>query len=173
MDPSYFNAYARAALQWTRCRISTDNLEYLAALPLRIDDPDFCIFHGALPEPEAFNYLQSFPAARAALADFSAPVGFCGHTHLPMNFVMTPGRRDLGWSLSTEWTLGEMDRAIINVGSVGQPRDENPLAPVGIYAVQTRQMRLPRTPYDIPAEQRLICDAGLPETLGERLRHGI
>lgn len=173
MDPSYFNPYALAALDWTRARITRDHLDYLAGLPLRIDEHEFGIFHGALPQPEAFNYLQSFPAARAALADFTAPIGFCGHTHVPMNFVQTPGKRELEWHFLEDWRLQESDRAVVNVGSVGQPRDENPLAPVGIYDVSTRHMRLPRVPYNIAAEQKLIRKAGLPSILGDRLLHGI
>ncbi|TAH37153.1 MAG: metallophosphoesterase [Planctomycetota bacterium] len=173
IDAAYFNPYALAAIDWTRARITRDHLDYLAALPLRIDEHDFCIFHGALPEPEAFNYLQSFPAARAALGDFTAAVGFCGHTHVPMNFVQSPGRRELEWHFHDDWVLKLDDRAVINVGSVGQPRDENPLTPVGIYDTGSRRMRLPRVPYNIPGEQKLIRKAGLPSILGDRLVHGI
>ncbi len=173
IDAGYFNPYAQAALNWSRSQLKQEHLDFLASLPLRIDDPDFCLFHGALPDPEAFNYLQSFPAARESLADFEAPIGFCGHTHVPMNFIQRPGIRDLEWHFSEDWALGEGERAIANVGSVGQPRDENPLAPVAIYHVAERHCRLLRTPYNIPLEQNLIRKAGLPSILGDRLVHGI
>ncbi len=169
----YFNPYALAALEWTARVLSPENRQYLEEMPLRIDEPEFCIFHGALPEPEAFNYLQSFPAARASLADFQAPVGFCGHTHVPMNFIQRPGQAELEWHFQEDWRLQEEERAVVNVGSVGQPRDENPLAPVGIYHTGDRRMRLLRTHYNIPAEQKLIRAAGLPPILGDRLQHGI
>lgn len=173
IDSSYFNPYALEALQWTKKQLNSENRQFLEDMPLRIDDPDFCIFHGALPDPEDFNYLQSFPAARASLGDFEAPVGFCGHTHVPMNFIQKPERSDLEWHFLEDWRLNENERAVINVGSVGQPRDENQLAPVGIYDVAQRRMRLPRTPYNIPLEQKLIRKAGLPSILGDRLKHGI
>ncbi|HEX9795162.1 MAG TPA: metallophosphoesterase family protein [Planctomycetota bacterium] len=173
IDPSYFNPYALAALEWTRKQLGKEHLDYLDALPLRIDEPGFSIFHGALPNPEEFNYLQSFPAARASLADFEAPAGFCGHTHVPMNFIERPGQQELKWHFEEDWVLEQGERAVINVGSVGQPRDENPLSPVAIYNVGSRHMRLLRTPYNIPEEQRLIRKAGLPSILGDRLRHGI
>jgi diadenosine tetraphosphatase ApaH/serine/threonine PP2A family protein phosphatase len=173
IDLSYFNPYALAALDWTRKVLDGKHMEYLAELPLRLDETELCVFHGALPEPEAFNYLQSFPAARAALADFTAPVGFCGHTHVPMNFVQSPGRRELEWHFQEDWSLRENERAVVNVGSPGQPRDENPLAPVGVYDLPGRRMRLIRTPYNIAAEQKLIRKAGLPSILGDRLLHGI
>lgn len=173
VEAAYFNPYAQAALDWTRGVLSADNRTILAELPLRIDQPDFSIVHGSLPEPEAFNYLQSFPAARATLAEFQAPIAFCGHTHVPMNFIDRPGQAELEWHFQSSWYLGRDERAVVNVGSVGQPRDENPQAPVCIYDVDSRHIRLLRTPYNIAEEQKLIRKAGLPPILGDRLMHGI
>ncbi|MDP6849622.1 MAG: metallophosphoesterase [Planctomycetota bacterium] len=173
IDASYFNPYALAALQWTRKKLKKHHLEWLEGLPLRLDDPGFSLFHGALPDPGSFNYLQSFPAARASLADFEARIGFCGHTHVPMNFIQRPGMKELEWHFKEDWTLGEDERAVVNVGSPGQPRDENPQAPVVFYNVHSGRVRLIRTPYNIAAEQKLIRKAGLPPILGDRLKHGI
>ncbi len=173
IDSNYFNPYAQAALDWTRDNLSEANASFLESFPLRIDEEEFCIFHGSLPEPEAFNYLQSFPAARSSLADFEAPIGFCGHTHVPMNFIERPGDTELEWHFQSSWHLGTEERAVVNVGSVGQPRDENPQAPVCIYELGSRKVRLLRTPYNIAEEQKLIRKAGLPPILGDRLMHGI
>lgn len=173
IDIGYFNSYAVAALEWTAKQITPENLDFLEGLPLRLDEPEFCIFHGTLPNPEEFNYLQSFPAARSSLGDFEADIGFCGHTHVPMNFIEHPDRSDLEWHFKTDWILGDSERAVVNVGSVGQPRDENPLAAVGIYHVEERRMRLLRTSYNIAEEQKRIRKAGLPSILGDRLVHGI
>lgn len=173
IDARTFNPYAQAALEWTGKELTAENRDFLAELPLRIDDPEFCVFHGSLPEPEAFNYLQSFPAARASLAEFAAPVGFCGHTHVPMNFIQHPRATELEWHFQTDWCLEDQDRAVVNVGSVGQPRDENPQAPVCLYELPARRFRLLRTPYNIAEEQKRIRRAGLPQILGDRLVHGI
>ncbi len=173
IDASYFNPYALAALQWTRKKLKKHHLEWLEALPLQIDDPDFSLFHGALPDPGAFNYLQSFPAARASLACFEARIGFCGHTHVPMNFIQRPGMKELEWHFKKDWDLGQDERAVVNVGSPGQPRDENPQAPVVFFNALSGRLRLIRTPYNIAAEQKLIRKAGLPPILGDRLKHGI
>jgi diadenosine tetraphosphatase ApaH/serine/threonine PP2A family protein phosphatase len=173
IDVQYFNPYAQAALEWTKHQLRDDNLDFLSNLPLRIDEPEFCIFHGALPDPEAFNYLQSFPAARASLGDFEAEIGFCGHTHVPMNFIERPAEPELEWHFQDDWCLQEGQRAVVNVGSVGQPRDENPRSPVCIYDLSGKRIRLLRTPYDIAEEQGLIRKAGLPAILGDRLLHGI
>ncbi len=173
IDSSYFNPYALQALEWTRGVISESNRRFLEDLPLRIDAPGFTVFHGSLPFPEAFNYLQSFPAARACLADFATPIGFFGHTHVPMNFIEREGESELDWHFREKWVLEPGCRAVVNVGSVGQPRDENPLAPVCIFDPESRSVSLLRTDYDIPEEQRRIRKTGLPKILGDRLVHGI
>lgn len=168
-----FNPYARAALEWTRERISPQAREYLENLPLRIDTEDFCMVHGALPNPEEFEYLQSFPTALATLADFDAPICFVGHTHVPMNFIQSPDKPELDWHFEVDWHLEAGHRAVVNVGSPGQPRDEVPTAPALIYTLKTGRVQLLRTPYNIAAEQRLIRRANLPAILGDRLQHGI
>ena len=173
IDSSYFNPYARAALDWTKKTITKENSDFLESLPLIIEEDSFALFHGALPEPELFHYLRSFPAARASLGEFSQAVGFCGHTHVPMNFVLPKSGDELDWHFSQDWILGEGEKAVVNVGSPGQPRDENPLAPVVIYNPNSRRIQLLRTPYNIAAEQRLIRKAGLPGILGDRLKSGI
>ena len=168
-----FNPYARAALEWTRSRITPDARAYLEALPLRIDTEDLCLVHGALPNPEDFEYLQSFPTALATLADFDSPICFVGHTHVPMNFIQSPGKTELEWHFQVDWHLAQGQRAVVNVGSPGQPRDEIPTAPALVYSLQTGRVQLLRTPYNIAAEQRLIRRANLPAILGDRLQHGI
>ena len=87
-----FNPYARAALEWTRSRITPDAKAYLEALPLRVDTEHFCLVHGALPNPEEFEYLQSFPTALATLADFDSPICFVGHTHVPDELYSESGQ---------------------------------------------------------------------------------
>jgi predicted phosphodiesterase len=168
-----FNPYARAALDWTKKRLTPRAKEFLEELPLRIDEEAFTLFHGTLPYPEEFNYLQSFPSALATLAEFDASIGFCGHTHVPMNFIQTEGRTELDWHFLADWYLEKNQRAIVNVGSPGQPRDEIPTAPAMVYNLHEGRVQLLRTPYNIAAEQKLIRKAGLPPILGDRLQHGI
>jgi len=173
IDSATFNPYAKVAVEWTRKKLSKDNMGFLEDLPLRLDDPSFTLFHGALPHPEEFDYLQSFPAARSTFSSFETPVGFCGHTHVPMNFLEKEGGQDLEWHFETEWRLEPGLRAIVNVGSPGQPRDENPQAPVVFFSPQSGKIKLLRTPYNIAEEQKRIRKAGLPAILGDRLKHGI
>ena len=172
IDSRYFNPYARQAIEWTAKVISKQYTEWLAELPLRIDRENLSVFHGALPHPEEFAYLQSEVVARNTFMDFEGPVGFCGHTHVPLTYLLD-AKGQLNVHFQDDWVLLGDTRAIVNVGSVGQPRDEIPAAPGMIYEPELGMLRLLRTPYNIPAERKLIRKAGLPRILGDRLESGI
>jgi diadenosine tetraphosphatase ApaH/serine/threonine PP2A family protein phosphatase len=75
----------------------------------------------------------------------------------------------------TESPLGG-DRALLNPGSVGQPRDGLRDAAYGVLTVNgtsggdTFEFR--RVRYDVERTQRLMREAGLPGRLAERLSYG-
>jgi diadenosine tetraphosphatase ApaH/serine/threonine PP2A family protein phosphatase len=103
----------------------------------------------------------------------SAPLCLFGHTHLPAIFtsVDDPVRRDPGLA-EDEYALPRSGPALINVGSVGQPRDGDPRAAYGILDAERRTIRLRRVVYDIRAAQKKIIEAGLPAFLALRLQKG-
>lgn len=177
IDTRCFNRYAAAAAAWTADELTSASRRYLETLPLRIDTADCSVFHASLPQPEEFGYLQSLPAALECLTHFEAPIGFFGHTHVPMAYLAPQdGDGEPEWLLekdAVDYLLPSSHRGVVNVGSVGQPRDENPLSPGAIYHVASRRVRIVRTQYNVAEERRLIRKVGLPEVLGERLQHGI
>ena len=63
-------------------------------------------------------------------------------------------------------------RYIINVGSVGQPRDGDPRACYALWDLEVGEVRLHRVPYDVSAAREKILKAGLPRYLGDRLLDG-
>jgi diadenosine tetraphosphatase ApaH/serine/threonine PP2A family protein phosphatase len=69
--------------------------------------------------------------------------------------------------------LTSVEKALINVGSVGQPRDEDPRAAVGMFDTETLQYELVRVEYNIKIEAQRIQSAGLPKMLSDRLFLGI
>ena len=73
----------------------------------------------------------------------------------------------------TELDLSGTIKALINVGSVGQPRDEDPHAAYALYDSTRRHASIARVAYDIECEVSRIAQAGLPSVLGERLRLGV
>jgi diadenosine tetraphosphatase ApaH/serine/threonine PP2A family protein phosphatase len=100
-------------------------------------------------------------------------VCFIGHTHRPLlvgRLRDEPSRTF--WTHDARVDLSEWQRVLVNVGSVGQPRDDDPRAAVAIYDTESDLYRLLRVPYDIEREQQRILRAGLPGVLAERLALG-
>ena len=174
IDVRCFNPYARAAVEWTDTVLSTEEKRWLASVPYTATLEHCQVDHGTLHRPELFDYILSLSDANPSLDEMTRPVCFVGHSHMPitvMRFEEEPDRT--AYSLDLEIDLSETFRALINVGSVGQPRDENPLTAYAVYDAKERHASILRTDYDIEAEVKRIQDAGLPEVLGERLRIGV
>ena len=164
-----FNLLAREATLWTRDELSTENIEYLASLPLVYHLEGVDIVHGTLCSPELFDYVQTTYDASLSMAHMQAPVCFIGHSHVPIVFVKD---EVICYSLDSEVQIQDDLRVIVNVGSVGQPRDRDPRASCAVYDTDTKVMQLKRYRYDIDAVVAKVKRAGLPVALGERLRVG-
>jgi len=174
LDERTFNPYARAAVAWTRTAISDEEKRWLKGLPLVATLEHCQVAHGTLHRPELFDYILSLSDADPSLDEMTRPVCFVGHSHIPltvMRFADDPGRT--AYTCDTEVDLSETIKALINVGSVGQPRDENPLTAYVLFDSERRRSELLRIPYDVEAEVARIAEAGLPRVLGERLRIGV
>ena len=165
----YFNAYAREAIYWTQERLSEDDIRYLDELPLTRRVEDITLVHGTLYSPENFDYLLTSYDAHLSFQIQQTPLCLVGHSHVPITFLLDG---TVTFTLENEIDLTGIDRAIVNPGSVGQPRDENPKAAVGIYDSETRKFTIERVEYDIEGATSKILRAGLPEVLAERLWHG-
>jgi len=174
LDERTFNPYARAAVAWTRTALDDEEKRWLKGLPLVATLEHCQVAHGTLHRPELFDYILSLSDADPSLDEMTRPVCFVGHSHIPltvMRFADDPGRT--AYTCDTEVDLSETIKALINVGSVGQPRDENPLTAYVVFDAERRRSQLLRIPYDVEAEVARIAEAGLPRVLGERLRIGV
>jgi len=174
LDVRCFNPYARAAVEWTESVLSTDEKRWLSQLPYTATLEHCQVAHGTLYQPELFDYILSVSDANPSLDAMVRPACFVGHSHIPltvMRFEDEPDRT--AYTFDTEIDLTETFRALINVGSVGQPRDENPLTAYAIYDAEKRHASILRTDYDVEQEIARIQAAGLPNVLGERLRIGV
>jgi predicted phosphodiesterase len=174
LDVRTFNPYARAAVAWTRSMLSAEERRWLKGLPLVATLEHCQVAHGTLHRPELFDYILSLSDADPSLDEMTRPVCFVGHSHIPltvMRFADDPART--AYTCDTEVDLSETVKALINVGSVGQPRDEVPLTAYVVFDAERRHSSLLRIPYDIEAEVARIAQAGLPRVLGERLRIGV
>jgi diadenosine tetraphosphatase ApaH/serine/threonine PP2A family protein phosphatase len=120
------------------------------------------VAHGSLFQPEYFTYIQTPPDASPSLDILQRPVCFVGHTHVPVTLWRpreTPNQTT--YNFDSEADLGLANRSLVNVGSVGQPRDEDPRAAFALYDSETQRLSIRRVDYDIQEEARLSSSAGL------------
>ena len=174
IDILYFNNYAREAVRWTQSVLAQEDCRWLAELPLRLDLEHCSVAHGTYHRPELFDYIQSTTDADPSLDEMHMPVCFVGHTHVPVTLLrMRDDHLRTAYTVDTEIDLSEAYRALINVGSVGQPRDEDPQAAFAIYDSQVERVWIKRVAYDIDREATRIRAAGLPGVLADRLFLGV
>lgn len=168
----YFNEAAREAIAWTQGVLNEENRAWLNALSYELRFPDFLLVHGA--PVDYFEYILDKRSAMKAFSLTDAPLVFVGHTHIAEYWVQEPdgsiGHRHMqdGGSLKLE----EGKRYIVDVGSVGQPRDLNPQASFVKYDSATRLVEWVRYEYPIFAVQQKIHEAHLPDYLAARLEAG-
>lgn len=170
LSMQFFNAYARAAIHWTQNNLEAADIAWLRSLPLQADiDRNTMAVHSTVHDPAAFDYLLTAYDAHLSMRVLQKKLCFVGHSHIPITFMERGG---LGFTFSDLIDLSRVDKAIINPGSVGQPRDENPQAGYAIYDTVKRRVTLHRVSYNITEACRKIESAGLPQPLADRLRVG-
>ena len=173
-DGSSFNQIARFAAAWTSDTLTPDNRQYLRDLPAgpTIIDERVEICHGAPFDED--HYIFDGGDARRALDASRRVLCLFGHTHLPVIFFDVGGQ--IGGSIpeATDETVTLQDgvRFLINVGSVGQPRDGDPRAAYATYDSAGPTLVLHRVTYPVDRAQRKIVAAGLPHSLANRLTIG-
>jgi len=179
-DLDWFNETARAAVLWTRDRLSFAELDALRRLPLTAIVEPCTLVHGTLRHPERFEYLVEAGQAIDTLAACRTLMCLVGHTHLP--FVLEYDRRErrITRLLTRAGELAQVAftddpdamRYLVNPGSVGQPRDGDPRASCAVIDTGRHEVSIRRIPYDVAAAQQKIRQAGLPGFLADRLAVG-
>jgi len=170
LDVEFFNSYAKSAVLWTRAQLNDGEMNWLKALRLvQVVNDNITLVHGSLNFPDMFDYIQTSYDAYLSLEALKTRLCFLGHSHVPVSFFSGPA---VSYSLSQEIDLTGFEKALVNVGSVGQPRDENPKACCALYDEEEQLVTLTRLDYDIEKAASKIVAAGLPEILAERLHHG-
>lgn len=168
-DISYFNVHAKRAVEWTAKVLSPENSYYLSKLPFTIQAGNLFFVHATPADPPAWNYLIT---PRMALVEFDVFEGLCcfiGHSHQPIIFRQKSGSHP---RMVETMVCAQDEKYIVNVGSVGQPRDGDPRCCYAIFDNHDCHLQLRRVTYDVQAAQRKILQAGLPPVLAIRLAHG-
>ncbi len=170
-DTSYFNPYATASMEWTAEQLTKENKEFLKKLkPTGIID-NLQLVHSTPYEPEAWHYIMNMRDAQANYKELTTDICFIGHSHQPLIIEMVDEInvmpiRDL------YATLENNRNYIINVGSVGQPRDSNSDACYVLYDSKAKTIEYRRIEYDVKKVQKKMEAAKLPEYLVNRLAAG-
>jgi predicted phosphodiesterase len=168
-DQEGFNPLAEEAMNWTREQLSDADKDWLRSLRLQRQVRDFTIVHATLDTPHKWGYVFNQLDAAASFSYQHTNVCFIGHTHTPKAYVRDGSVRTI--PLDT-LQLQTGKRYLINVGSVGQPRDSDWRSAYCVYDTNSNDITLRRVEYDLAGAQQAIIDAGLPRKLAERLAVG-
>lgn len=166
LDSALFHAQARLILDWTQSRVSRSALDFLKTIPLSLAGEQFRCVHGEFAEPGRFNYVVEPGDALRSWQVVEEPLLFNGHTHCPGIFLM--GGSGKPYRLDPEdFELEHGKRFLVNVGSVGNPRDGDARASYCIYDLRQRAVFWRKIPFDLDAYRQALNEAGLPvETSG-------
>jgi predicted phosphodiesterase len=164
-----FNPHAADAVHWTREQLTDDDKKWLRELKYSRMVANFTMVHATLDAPDRWGYVFDKLAAAASFPYQMTQMCFFGHTHVPVAFMRDTVVRGGTYS---KFKVDPSKKYFINVGAVGQPRDNNPKCAYVIYDMDAQTIELRRLEYDIAAAQAKILAAGLPERLAERLAYG-
>lgn len=157
---SVINSYAKSAITYNAELISDKNKDWLQNLPLTHKLDKVLMAHACASDPQSWKYVFTHDDAEIELSSFQERICLIGHTHVPMIFK---NAAQTGYSKIRE---------LINVGSVGQPRDGDNRASYGIIDTKNFTYANFRVEYDFRTAADKIIAAGLPPFLGERLHRG-
>ncbi len=172
IDTSNFTYYAHTAMEWTKHHLSESDANFLKTLPLTIEKDEMFFTHSSPSNPQDWVYVfpDSEDAVFEAFNSLVHRVNFIGHTHWPSIMIQELDRV----VLHSEHTIQLADECsyLINVGSVGQPRDFDNRSCYAIYDTDKQVISLMRVSYNFKVTQKKIRDNNLPIFLAERLEKG-
>lgn len=169
------NPDARLVIDWTRARLDSRQLDFLARLPLQYEDGPCLYVHANAYAPDEFEYITGAFEAGRSMRSTRARITFCGHVHEPMLYHMGINQRTEEFKPvpGSPIPLSASRRWLALPGSCGQPRDGNPAACYAILDELTYMLTFWRVPYDHQEAARKMRAAGLPQRLASRLEGGI
>jgi diadenosine tetraphosphatase ApaH/serine/threonine PP2A family protein phosphatase len=169
-DLNYFNPIAKQAMQWTMRKLGPEEKDYLGRLPLLRHIESCTLVHSTPRRPRIWDYVMTIDDALRQKDGFQNQICFIGHSHVPFFFEYSPHGHAIP---ELPHLILEPDRRyLVNVGSVGQPRDGDPRACFCVYDLDEATLRMERVPYPVEIIQEKIIKAGLPSYLAQRLALG-
>lgn len=172
IDVDTFNPEARLALRWTQEQLTDGSIAFLQDLPEMVRGEQVTLSHGS-PRHPVWEYLLDSRTATQNFDYFDTPYCFVGHTHLPVIYNLYNGYFSANLSVpEPNKKVVLSPRAILNPGSVGQPRDRDPRASFAIFDPEEHTWESLRVEYDINSVQERMISAGLPERHIQRISAG-
>ncbi|MEI7634368.1 MAG: metallophosphoesterase family protein [bacterium] len=169
-DSGTFNPAARRAIIWTQEALTPENARWLRERPLDIEAFGMLFVHASPLNPHEWSYIITMGDARESFRHFTHRFCFIGHSHMP--FVVENENGRLNGPCTPVIQIKKSCRYIVNVGSVGQPRDRNPDSCFTILDLDAGSLQFHRVKYDLDGAQKEIRLQGLPPELADRLAHG-
>jgi len=170
-DINYFNPIAKEAILWTQKELTEENKNFLQNLPLTKEFDDFVIVHGSLYASQEWHYIFTLRDAKKNFEYQKKRICFIAHSHQPSIISQNQDGNCEG-AKGTKVFLKEGHRYLVNIGSVGQPRDGNPDACYCLYDRDKKEIVIKRISYEIKKAQDKIISADLPQKLAQRLSLG-
>ena len=167
----YFNPAAKEAVFWTRKNLAEKGRNFLESLKLIHKNEDLTLVHGTLDNPQDFNYMVDGYSAQETFRLMETRICFVGHTHVAGVF-MRDKYAGLHYEKEVKVEIKPGNRYIVNVGSVGQPRDGMPKAAYCVYDTEKKSIQVKRADYDLKLARKKIMAKGLPQFLADRLLMG-
>jgi diadenosine tetraphosphatase ApaH/serine/threonine PP2A family protein phosphatase len=173
--PKYMNDSVRAVINWTREALSSDAKAFLASLPLCVREEEMCFVHASAVAPGRWDYIDSPAAAQRSVDAAGTTYTFSGHVHDQELYTTGASGRMVVFRPvhGRPIPVGRHRRWLAIVGSVGQPRDNNPAAAYACFDTESERITFHRVPYDHLVAARKIRDAGLPLSIAYRVEKGI
>ena len=161
MDSSLFSDTAGHVIRWTREQLNPSAVRFLRSLPLSLNGGGFRCAHGDFSDPGSFNYVIDPPDALPSWQAVPDSLLFVGHSHVPGIFLLgrsgTPRLVD-----PQDFEMEDDKRFLVNVGSVGSPRDGDARACYCLFDAERRCLSWRRIPFDLDQYREALTQAGLP-----------
>lgn len=172
MSDSDFNPFAASAARIQKAMIDTGSIDYLSKLLPKIVVGPFTIVHGSPFDP-VWEYVIEPMIANLNMPLFNTQYCLIGHSHIPDIWVKSGGVYGVSRCFLQNGSRVKITRkAIINAGSVGQPRDGNCKSSYMVWDSNGNTFTLHRVPYDIDAVQSNMISKNMPNLLVDRLLLG-
>ncbi|MBW8890592.1 MAG: metallophosphoesterase family protein [Fibrobacteres bacterium] len=165
------NYNAQRAIEWTSKVLTPASVDFFSKLPYMASESPLMFVHASPWSPADWKYVSSLDDAVDAFSFFTERICFIGHTHWPIIVIME-GEQSFKVGENLVHTLEPNQRILVNDGSVGQPRDRNPLASWCLCDTEKMSVEIVRVAYDISKTQAAMRKSGFADFLINRLSEG-